>query len=135
MAFPKLREEKYNRLYKLRRILIANNGLAAVKFITSIREFSRELLLDENFFTFVLMASEDDLVSNSAYLSLGSEVINVPSGQSNNNYGNVNLITEIGRTKNIQVFKIFTNREYGLVGATPLKILSFLWNSLNVNPP
>jgi acetyl-CoA carboxylase / biotin carboxylase 1 len=105
MTCLKLREEKYNRLYKLRRILIANNGLAAVKFITSIKEFSRECLKEENFFTFVLMASEDDLGSNSAYLSLGSEVVSVPSGPSINNYGNVNLITEISKAKNIQVFK------------------------------
>jgi acetyl-CoA carboxylase/biotin carboxylase 1 len=113
----KLREDQYNRLYKLKRILIANNGLAAVKFIISIREFSRETLLDENFFTFVLMASDDDLCANSAYLSLGSEILNVPSGPSQNNYGNVNLIAEICRTKNIQVLQSLQIGSLGGLGA------------------
>ena len=122
----KLREEQYNRLYKLKRILIANNGLAAVKFIISIKEFSRETLLDENFFTFVLMASEDDLCSNSAYLSLGSEIINVPSGPSGNNYGNVNLITEISKTKNIQVINDLKVGSMGWLGARIRKSTSFV---------
>lgn len=77
---------------KLKRILIANNGLAAVKFILSIKKWSTEALLDSTYFTLIALVSDDDMKANSAFIELADEIVEIPGGPSRNNYGNVSLI-------------------------------------------
>ena len=87
----------------IKRILIANNGLAAVKFITSIRQWAGEVLNDHDYYRFILMVSEDDLKANSLFIQLGQEITIVPSGNSQNNYANVDLIVKIAKDKQVHV--------------------------------
>ncbi|KAL5568583.1 hypothetical protein UlMin_025158 [Ulmus minor] len=75
-------------------ILIANNGMAAVKFIRS------------KAITLVAMATPEDLRINAEHIRIAYQFVEVPAWTNNNSYTNVQLIVE-----------------FGLVRATPLRIL------------
>ena len=79
----------------IKKILIANNGIGAVKAIRSIRKWSYQTFGDQKMIQFVAMATPDDLRANAEFIRLADEVVNVPGGSNNNNYANVNLICEI----------------------------------------
>jgi acetyl-CoA carboxylase / biotin carboxylase 1 len=79
----------------IKKILIANNGIGAVKAIRSIRKWAYQTFGDEKMIQFVAMATPDDLRANAEFIRLADEVVNVPGGSNNNNYANVNLICEI----------------------------------------
>ena len=83
-----------DKIQSIRRILIANNGLAALKFMLSIKKWSTEALFDPNFFTFISLVSDDDMRSNSAFVELTDEIVLIPGGPSKENYGNVSIIVE-----------------------------------------
>ena len=76
------------------RILIANNGMAAVKFISSINSAKSLIPLPPLFFG---MVSSDDLHSNPSYIQLLDYIIKVPGGPSHENYGNVELIVKLAK--------------------------------------
>lgn len=48
----------------IRRLLIANNGIAAVKAIRSIRKWAYETFENDRIISFVVMATPDDLAAN-----------------------------------------------------------------------
>jgi hypothetical protein len=77
------------------KILIANNGIAAVKAIRSIKKWAYETFGNDRSIEFVAMATPEDLKANAAYIHLADEFVNVPGGTNNNNYANIRLITEI----------------------------------------
>lgn len=77
------------------RVLIANNGIAAVKAIRSIRKFSYETFGKDDVIKFVAMATPEDIKANATYIHLADEFIAVPGGPNNNNYANVQLIVDI----------------------------------------
>jgi len=77
------------------KILIANNGIGAVKAIRSIRRWAFEVVDDEHAVHFVAMATPEDLRANAEYIRMASEVVDVPGGANNNNYANVALIIEL----------------------------------------
>lgn len=103
----------------LLQVLIANNGIAAVKAIRSIRRWAFEMFQvgrsvylstyihtyhhpltylptqDERAISFVVMATPDDMRANAEYIRMADEVVDVPGGSNNNNYANVMLIVEI----------------------------------------
>ncbi|KAL7569782.1 hypothetical protein ACA910_005724 [Epithemia clementina (nom. ined.)] len=79
------------------RILIANNGVAAVKAIRSIRRWSYDVLGDEKAICFVVMATPEDLRANAEYIRMGDVIVDVPGGSNNHNYANVTLIVELAR--------------------------------------
>lgn len=79
----------------LRKVLIANNGIAAVKAIRSIKRWSYETFGRDNVIQFVAMATPEDIAANAAYIHLADQFIHVPGGSNNNNYANVNLIVKI----------------------------------------
>lgn len=81
--------------HNIQKILIANNGIGAVKAIRSIRRWAYETFGDERKIQFVAMATPEDLNANAEYIRLADEVVDVPGGSNNNNYANVNLICEI----------------------------------------
>jgi acetyl-CoA carboxylase/biotin carboxylase 1 len=82
------------------RVLIANNGIAAVKAIRSIRRWSYETFGNDRMIEFVAMATPEDIKANAAYIHLADEFVNVPGGSNNNNYANVMLISEIAERTN-----------------------------------
>ncbi|CAM6103862.1 unnamed protein product [Calypogeia fissa] len=76
-------------------ILIANNGMAAVKFIRSIRSWAYETFGVEKLVTLVAMATPEDMRINAEHIRMADQFIEVPGGTNNNNYANVQLIVEL----------------------------------------
>lgn len=90
-----------NRL--IRRILVANNGIAAVKCIRSIRKWSYEMFGNERAVQFTVMATPEDLQANAEYIRMADRFIEVPGGANNNNYANVKLIVELAERMAVDV--------------------------------
>ncbi|KZF21703.1 acetyl-CoA carboxylase [Xylona heveae TC161] len=76
-------------------ILIANNGIAAVKEIRSVRKWAYETFGDERAIQFTAMATPEDLQANADYIRMADHYVEVPGGTNNNNYANVELIVDI----------------------------------------
>eukprot|EP00834_Sanchytrium_tribonematis_P001027 NODE_22_length_42145_cov_1.310612.p1 type:complete len:2002 gc:universal NODE_22_length_42145_cov_1.310612:25236-19231(-) len=83
----------------IKRILVANNGIAAVKCIRSIRQWTYEQF-SEDTVELIVMASKDDLEMNAEFIKLADRYVKVPGGRNVDNYANVNLITEIAKAQN-----------------------------------
>ncbi|CDR41195.1 CYFA0S06e03664g1_1 [Cyberlindnera fabianii] len=79
----------------IRKVLVANNGIAAVKEIRSIRKWAYETFGNERTIQFVAMATPEDLEANAEYIRMADQYVEVPGGTNNNNYANVDLIVDI----------------------------------------
>ena len=79
----------------IRKVLIANNGMAATKSILSMRQWAYMELGDEKLIEFVAMASTEDLNANAEFIRLADSFVEVPAGGNKNNYANVDLIIDI----------------------------------------
>ena len=82
-------------------ILISNNGLAAVKFIRSVRGFSLKNLGDERAISLVAMATPEDMRVGAEHIRLADQIVEVPGGSNNNNYANVRLIVETAQRAHV----------------------------------
>ncbi|GMC21935.1 unnamed protein product [Saccharomyces cerevisiae] len=60
------------------KILIANNGIAAVKEIRSVRKWAYETFGDDRTVQFVAMATPEDLEANAEYIRMADQYIEVP---------------------------------------------------------
>jgi len=76
----------------IRKILIANNGMAATKAILSMRQWAYLELGLDSVFEFVVMATPEDLDANAEFIRLADIYVEVPGGKNVNNYANVDLI-------------------------------------------
>ncbi|KAL5101307.1 hypothetical protein RYX36_005635 [Vicia faba] len=76
-------------------ILIANNGMAAVKFIRSVRSWAYETFGTEKAILLVAMATPEDMRINAEHIRIADQFVEVPGGTNNNNYANVQLILEV----------------------------------------
>ncbi|CDK26741.1 unnamed protein product [Kuraishia capsulata CBS 1993] len=83
------------------KVLIANNGIAAVKEIRSVRKWAYETFSDERAIQFVAMATLEDLEANAEYIRMADQYVEVPGGTNNNNYANVDLIVDIAERTNV----------------------------------
>lgn len=79
----------------IRKILIANNGIAAVKAIRSIRRWAYETFGDELAVLFVAMATPEDVSANAEYVRMADIWTSVPGGSNNRNFANVALIADL----------------------------------------
>ncbi|TPX55246.1 acetyl-CoA carboxylase [Powellomyces hirtus] len=77
------------------KVLIANNGMAAVKAIRSIHKWSYETFGDERAIQFTAMCTPEDLTVNAEFVRMADQYVEVPGGTSNHNYANVDLIVDI----------------------------------------
>ncbi|PVU98937.1 hypothetical protein BB559_001149 [Furculomyces boomerangus] len=77
------------------KVLIANNGIGAVKEIRSVRQWAYSTFNDERAIKFIAMASPEDLQANAEYIKMADMYVEVPGGSNNNNYSNVDLIVDI----------------------------------------
>ena len=82
-------------------VLIANNGIAAVKEIRSVRKWAYETFGDEKAIQFTVMATPEDLKANADYIRMADQYVEVPGGTNNNNYANVELIVDIAERMNV----------------------------------
>lgn len=87
-------------------ILIANNGMAAVKFIRSIRTWAYETFGTEKAILLVAMATPEDMRINAEHIRIADQFVEVPGGTNNNNYANVQLIVEVRRS-HIHCIRVF----------------------------
>lgn len=81
----------------LRKILIANNGMAATKAILSMRQWAYMELGDERAIQFIGMATPQDIKANAEYIRLADSFVEVPGGSNANNYANVEVISRIAK--------------------------------------
>ena len=77
------------------KVLICNNGIAAVKEIRSVRKWAYDMFGDERAIQFTVMATPDDLRINADYIRMADKYVEVPGGPNANNYANVELIVDI----------------------------------------
>ncbi|KAF4472190.1 acetyl- carboxylase [Fusarium albosuccineum] len=82
-------------------VLIANNGIAAVKEIRSVRKWAYETFGDERAIHFTVMATPEDLQANAEYIRMADHYVEVPGGTNNHNYANVELIVDIAERMNV----------------------------------
>eukprot|EP00522_Entomoneis_paludosa_P016513 CAMPEP_0172450434 /NCGR_PEP_ID=MMETSP1065-20121228/8763_1 /TAXON_ID=265537 /ORGANISM="Amphiprora paludosa, Strain CCMP125" /LENGTH=2096 /DNA_ID=CAMNT_0013202215 /DNA_START=2922 /DNA_END=9212 /DNA_ORIENTATION=- len=81
----------------IKKVLIANNGMAATKSIFSMRQWAYMEFGDERAVQFVAMASPEDIKANAEFIRLADSFVEVPAGKNSNNYANVELITKIAQ--------------------------------------
>lgn len=79
----------------IRSVLIANNGMAAVKFMRSVRSWAYESFGVERAVLLVAMATPEDMRINAEHIRMADQFVEVPGGTNNNNYANVQLIVEV----------------------------------------
>ncbi len=84
------------------KVLIANNGIAAVKCMRSIRKWAYETFGDDRAIQFVVMATPEDLGANAEYIRMADQFEEVPGGPNANNYANVPLIVDIAERTGVQ---------------------------------
>lgn len=61
-------------------VLIANNGIAAVKEIRSVRKWAYETFGDERAIQFTVMATPEDLQANADYIRMADQYVEVRWG-------------------------------------------------------
>lgn len=59
------------------KVLIANNGIAAVKEIRSVRKWAYDTFLDERAIQFTVMATPEDLQANADYIRMADQYVEV----------------------------------------------------------
>ncbi|KXS21117.1 hypothetical protein M427DRAFT_93711 [Gonapodya prolifera JEL478] len=84
------------------KVLIANNGVAAVKEIRSVRKWAYTEFGDERAIQFTVMATPQDIAANAEYIRMADQYVEVPGGSNNNNYANVDLIVDIAERTGAQ---------------------------------
>ncbi|KAF8023479.1 hypothetical protein BT93_F0859 [Corymbia citriodora subsp. variegata] len=82
-------------------ILISNNGMAAVKFIRSVRTWAYETFGTEKAILLVAMATPEDMRINAEHIRIADQFVEVPGGTNNNNYANVQLIVEMAEITHV----------------------------------
>ncbi|URE13169.1 acetyl-CoA carboxylase [Musa troglodytarum] len=85
----------------IRSILIAHNGMAAVKFMRSIRTWAYATFGTEKAILLVAMATPEDLKINAEHIRIADQFVEVPGGTNNNNYANVQLIVELAEITHV----------------------------------
>ncbi|KAK7582615.1 hypothetical protein V9T40_014060 [Parthenolecanium corni] len=93
---------RFNGTRIINKVLIANNGIAAVKCMRSIRRWSYEMFKNERAIRFVVMVTPEDLKANAEYIKMADHYVPVPGGTNNNNYANVELIVDLAIRTQVQ---------------------------------
>ncbi|EOA39468.1 hypothetical protein CARUB_v10008063mg [Capsella rubella] len=82
-------------------ILVATNGMAAVKFIRSIRTWAYQTFGTEKAILLVAMATPEDMRINAEHIRIADQFVEVPGGTNNHNYANVQLIVEMAEAASV----------------------------------
>uniref|UniRef100_A0AAR5PDP7 Acetyl-CoA carboxylase n=1 Tax=Dendroctonus ponderosae TaxID=77166 RepID=A0AAR5PDP7_DENPD len=102
VATPEEFVKRFNGTKVINKVLIANNGIAAVKCMRSVRRWSYEMFKNERAVRFVVMVTPEDLKANAEYIKMADHYVPVPGGTNNNNYANVELIVDIAVRLQVQ---------------------------------
>ena len=82
-------------------VLVANNGMAAVKFIRSVQDWAYKLFGHEHAVAIVAMATPEDMQVDADHIKMADQFVEVPGGSNNNNYANVRLIVQTAEKANV----------------------------------
>ncbi|KAL3270902.1 hypothetical protein HHI36_021411 [Cryptolaemus montrouzieri] len=102
VATPEEFVKRFSGTKVINKVLIANNGIAAVKCMRSVRRWSYEMFKNERAVRFVVMVTPEDLKANAEYIKMADHYVPVPGGTNNNNYANVELIVDIAIRLQVQ---------------------------------
>ncbi|XP_014259658.1 acetyl-CoA carboxylase isoform X2 [Cimex lectularius] len=102
VATPEEFVKRFKGTKVINKVLIANNGIAAVKCMRSIRRWSYEMFKNERAIRFVVMVTPEDLKANAEYIKMADHYVPVPGGSNNNNYANVELIVDLAIRTQVQ---------------------------------
>ncbi|RVE46271.1 hypothetical protein evm_009095 [Chilo suppressalis] len=102
IATPEEFVRRFQGTRPINKVLIANNGIGAVKCMRSIRRWSYEMFKNERAVRFVVMVTPEDLKANAEYIKMADHYVPVPGGSNNNNYANVELIVDIAVRTQVQ---------------------------------
>lgn len=89
--------------FTIQRVLLANNGIAAVKEMRSVRKWAYEIFSNDRIIEFVAMATPDDFKANAEYIKMADRIVEVSGGTNNNNFANVDLIVQLAQENKVQV--------------------------------
>ena len=81
--------------------MVANNGIAAVKFIRSLRNWAYKELKNDRAITVVVMATPEDMRIDAEHIRMADQFVEVPGGANANNYANVPLIVAVADRANV----------------------------------
>uniref|UniRef100_A0A8R1ISL4 Biotin carboxylation domain-containing protein n=1 Tax=Caenorhabditis japonica TaxID=281687 RepID=A0A8R1ISL4_CAEJA len=87
--------KQYSGSKPIKRVLIANNGLAAVKCLISIRQWLQKQFNTSSVVSFVCIGTPDEMDAASHYLKLADEIIMAPRGKNSQNFANVDVIVSL----------------------------------------
>lgn len=104
LKVPTLEEfvKRYGGNKPLTKVLIANNGIAAVKCIRSIKRWSYEMFNNDRVIKFIAMVTPEDLNANAEYIRQADQYVAVRGGANHNNYANVEVILETAKSMKAQ---------------------------------
>lgn len=77
----------------IHRILVANNGIAAVKFIRSTRSWAYSTFGDERAISLLAMATPEDMQVDAEHIRLADQFAEVQGGSNKNNFANVERLS------------------------------------------
>uniref|UniRef100_A0A1X7VP53 Uncharacterized protein n=1 Tax=Amphimedon queenslandica TaxID=400682 RepID=A0A1X7VP53_AMPQE len=97
VASPGELVHKFGGKRSIEKILIANNGIGAVKFMRSVRRWSYEVFGNERAIKFHVMVTPEDMKANAEFIHLADNYLPVPGGTNNYNYANVDLILDLAK--------------------------------------
>jgi len=86
----------------IKRVLICNNGIAAVKCMRSIRRWSYEVFGNDRAIEFVCMVTPEDMQANAEFVRLADYHIDALGGSNNHNYANVDFIIKAAQRMQVQ---------------------------------
>uniref|UniRef100_A0AC35UAX5 Acetyl-CoA carboxylase n=1 Tax=Rhabditophanes sp. KR3021 TaxID=114890 RepID=A0AC35UAX5_9BILA len=78
----------------IKKVLVATNGIAAVKCILSIRKLLMQLFKEDRIIKFICLTTSQEIESHAEYLKMADYVVLSPAGANTNNYANVDEIVE-----------------------------------------
>uniref|UniRef100_A0AC35FMC3 Acetyl-CoA carboxylase n=1 Tax=Panagrolaimus sp. PS1159 TaxID=55785 RepID=A0AC35FMC3_9BILA len=78
----------------IHKILVATNGIAAVKCILSIRKSLMQWFKEDRIIKFICVTTDQEIQSKAEYLKMADNIVISPAGANTNNYANVDEIVE-----------------------------------------
>uniref|UniRef100_A0A915CZQ3 biotin carboxylase n=1 Tax=Ditylenchus dipsaci TaxID=166011 RepID=A0A915CZQ3_9BILA len=76
----------------IKKILVATNGIAAVKCILSMRKLLMQLFKEDRIIKFICLTTEQEIQSKAEYLKMADYIVFSPAGANTSNYANVEEI-------------------------------------------
>uniref|UniRef100_A0A1I7T9U3 Acetyl-CoA carboxylase n=2 Tax=Caenorhabditis tropicalis TaxID=1561998 RepID=A0A1I7T9U3_9PELO len=91
-AFVEANVSDVDKRRPIKRLLVATNGIAAVRCMTTIMRLMNHTFRNDKLIQFICMATQDEITANSEFIKNGTTIVMSPSGSNKNNYANVDEV-------------------------------------------